>query len=261
MTSGSKLPPPLSTRRGIPFYHAKSEAEFKDDLYERYDSLVARQTALHLCDDLHGSYPFQPLLDFVLAGLPATDHPLAVADLGCSVGRLAAELAQRHPDWEVYGIDLSYQMLRQAADVWTRASAPPPNLVKAGWGTPALPAHQLENLHFALAKAEDLPFPDGSLDLILNTFLIDRIPDPFAAFAEWYRCLQPGGRLIAVSPLNFLNPDSWRKYHPPVKILEHLLASGWSLIDWLDPLTLEEPLDVRENVVKWQTVAMVLERE
>ena len=124
-----------------------------------------------------------------------------------------------------------------------------------------MPAHQLENLHFALAKAEALPFPDGSLDLILNTFLIDRVPDPFAAFAQWYRCLKPGGRLIVVSPLNFLDPDSWRKYHPPVKILDHLLASGWTLLDWVDPLTLEEPLDVRGNAVKWQTLGMVLERE
>lgn len=255
------LPSPLSTRRGIPFYHAKSEAEFKDDVYERYDSLVTRQSALHLCDELHGGYPFQSLLDVVLAGLPTTDRPLAAADLGCSVGRLAAEVAMRNPNWLVYGIDLSYQMLRQAMDVWKRGEAPPPNLVKFGWGTPALPARQLENLHFALAKAEALPFADGSLDLILNTFLIDRVPDPFAAFAEWHRCLKPGGRLIAVSPLNFLDPDSWRKYHPPVKIMHHLLASGWSLIDWVDPLILEEPLDVRGNAVKWKTVGMVLERD
>ncbi|MEM6771594.1 MAG: class I SAM-dependent methyltransferase [Bacteroidota bacterium] len=253
-----KLPPPLSTRRGIPFYHAKSEAEFKDDVYERYDSLVARQTALHLCDELHGGYPLQPLLDYVLAGISEVSRPLVTADLGCSVGRIAGELALRHPAWEVYGIDLSYQMLRQATEVWKQGSAPPPNLVSAGWGTPALPAHQLKNLHFALAKAEALPFPDGSLDLIVNTFLIDRVPDPFAAFAEWHRCLKPGGRLIAVSPLNFLNADSWRKYHPPVKILNHLIASGWSLLDWVDPLTLEEPLDARGNAVKWQTVGMVL---
>ncbi len=255
------LPPPLSTRRGIPFYHAKSEAEFKEDVYERYDALVARQTALHLCDELHGAYPFQPLLDFVLANLPATETALSVADLGCSVGRLAAEMAQRHAGWDVYGIDLSYQMLRQANDVWKRGVAPPPNLVSAGWGTPGLPAHQLDNLQFALAKAEALPFPDASLDLILNTFLIDRVPNPFVAFAEWHRCLKPGGRLIAVSPLNFLNADSWRKYHPPVKILDHLMANGWTLCDWVDPLSVEEPLDVRGNVVRWQTVGMVLERK
>lgn len=251
---------PFSTRRGIPFYHAKTEAEFSDDVYERYDTLVTRQTALHLCDDLHGGYPFQALLDYVLSALPVGDAPLTVADLGCSVGRLAGEIALRHPDGEVYGIDLSYQMVRQATDVWTRGISAAPNLVRFGWGTPDLPVHQLENLHFALARAEKLPFPDASLDVVLNTFLIDRVPDPLAAFAEWKRVLKPGGRVIAVTPLNFLNGDGWRKYHPPVRLLTALQQQGWSVLDWTDPLVLEEPLDARGNAVKWNTVAMVLER-
>lgn len=254
------LPSPISTRRGIPFYHAKTEAEFNDDVYERYDSLVARQTALHLCDDLHGGYPFQPLLDYIRRWFPDSSEPLALADLGCSVGRLAGEIARQHPAWSVYGIDLSYQMVRQATDVWTRGSAPPPNLVRCGWGTPSLPTHQLENLQFALAKAEALPFPDASLDLVLNTFLLDRVPDPMAAFNEWHRILKPGGRVIAVSPLNFLEPDGWRKFHPPVKILQALQARGWNLVDWTDPLMLEEPLDARGNAVKWKTVGMVFDR-
>lgn len=252
------LPSAISTRRGIPFYHAKSEEEFRDDVYERYDSLVTRQTALHLADDLHGGYPLQPLLDYVRAWLPETDTPQAVADLGCSVGRLAGEMATNHPSWEVYGIDLSYQMLRQANDYWCKGLTLRPNLLRYGMGQPALTGRELPNLRFALARAEALPFPDGSLDLIVNTFLIDRVPDPLAAFVEWRRVLQPGGRIIAVSPLNFLEPDGWRKFHPPVKLLHALQNQGWTVEDWTDPLELEEPLDVRGNVVKWKTVGMVL---
>lgn len=254
----SLFPEPLSTRRGVPFYHAKTEAEFSDDVYERYDSLVTRQTALHLCDDLHGGYPFQPLLDYVRLHLPETEVPLAVADLGCSVGRLAGEMAMAHPDWDVYGIDLSYQMVRQATDVWVRGKAPQPNLISAGWGTPTPSAHRLKNLHFALARAEALPFPGASLDVVVNTFLIDRIPDPLAAFAEWRRVLKPGGRIIAVSPLNFLKPEGWRRFHPPVKLLDALQKSGWEVLDWVDPLPLEEPLDARGNAVKWYTIGMVM---
>lgn len=266
------LRPPLTTRRGIAFYYAKTEAEFADDVYEHYDSLVTRQTALHLCDDLHGGYPFQDVLDYVLKALPdgdafssgesraAKSTPFTFADLGCSVGRFAAEIALRYPDWNGYGIDLSYQMLRQANDVWVRGHAAPPNLVRCGWGTPALPAHQLPNLQFALARAEALPFPDASLDVVLNTFLIDRVPDPLAAFAEWKRVLKPGGRVIAVSPLNFLKADTWRKFHPPVRLLTTLQRQGWSLLDWTDPLLVYEPLDARGNAVRWNTVAMVLER-
>lgn len=255
---GQLLPPPSITRRGIPFYHEKTEAEFKQDVYERYDELVTRQTALHLADDLHGGYPFLPLLDYLWSWLPEGER-LAVADLGCSVGRLAAEVARGHADWDVYGLDLSYQMLRQAQDYWRSGQPLQPNLVRYGWGTPNLPGHQITNLHFALARAEELPFPDASLDVIINTFLIDRLSNPISVFTEWRRVLRPGGRIITVSPLNFLRADSWRMAHPPVKILHQLQVQDWQLLDWTDPLLLLEPMDSRGNGVNWQCLAFVLQ--
>ncbi len=238
-------------------YYDKSEAEVREDVYERYDELVTRQTALHLADTLHGGYPFQLLLDYVLRHLPSGEQ-LAVADIGGSVGRLAAELAQDNPDWDVYALDLSYQMLRQGNDFWKKGESLRPNLIRYGWGTPELPGHQLSNLHFALAKGERLPFPDDSLDVLLNTFLIDRLPQPFAALTEWQRVLKPGGTLITVSPLNFLRPEGWHQAHPPVKILAHLQQQGWQVEDWTDPLLLREPMDARGNSVDWQCLAFVV---
>lgn len=254
---GCLLPAAPASRRNIPFYHDKTEAEFKADVYERYDEFVTRQTALHLADGLHGGYPYQPLQDYLSAHLPTGEH-LAVADVGCSVGRLIGDLAAGNPTWDAYGIDLSYQMLRQARDYWVTGKTLQTNLINYGWGTPLLPGHRLPNLHFALARAERLPFPDDSLDLLLNTFLIDRLPGPYAAFAEWKRILKPGGKLIAVSPLNYLRPDSWRTAHPPVKILAHLQANNWRVDDWKDPFPLAEPMDARGNVVTWNCVAFVL---
>lgn len=249
----------MSTRRGIPFYHAKTEAEFKADVYERFDELVTRQTALHLADEIHQGYPLQPLLDYILTWLPVKSG-LRVADLGCSVGRLAAEMASRNPSWKVHGIDLSYQMLRQARDYWVLGETLTPNLVRYGFGAPSLATTPLSNLDFALAKAEALPFDDASVDVLLNTFLIDRLPDPFAAFAEFWRVLKPGGCLLTVTPLNFLTAQGWRAAHPPVKILQHLQQQGWELQDWVDPLLLREPMDARGNAVEWQTVAFVVSR-
>jgi ubiquinone/menaquinone biosynthesis C-methylase UbiE len=257
---GCLLPAAPSSRRGIPFYHQKTEAEFKDDLYERYDELVTRQTALHLADELHGHYPFQPLRNYLSGHLPAGDR-LAVADVGCSVGRLIGDLALGNPTWDAYGVDFSYQMLRQANDFWVKAETLQPNLIRYGWGTPGLQGHRLANLHFALAKGEKLPFPDASLDVLINTFLIDRLPGPFAAFAEWDRVLKPGGKLLTVSPLNFLRPESWRAAHPPVKILAHLRDNGWRIEDWIDPLLLVEPLDARGNSVTWNCLAFVLSKQ
>lgn len=256
LPKGKLLPPAPSSRRGIPFFYEKSEAEFNADVYERYDELVTRQTALHLADGLHGTYPFQPLKDYIYQYLPS-GKGLYVADIGCSVGRLIGDLATGNPSWDCYGIDLSYQMVRQANDFWVKGKTLLPNLIRYGWGTPKLSGQNLNNLRFALAKGEDLPFPDASLDVLFNTFLIDRLPSPFAAFKEWARVLKPGGRLIVVSPLNFLQPDGWRIAHPPVKIMAYLQREGWDIENWTDPLVLEEPMDVRGNLVRWASIAFV----
>ncbi len=257
---GSLLPPPPAERRGIPLYYQKSEKEIRQDVYERYDELVARQTALHLADRLYGGYPLQPLADYLSHWLPplSTPHP-RVADIGCSVGRLIGDLATLYPGWDCYGIDFSYQMLRQARDYWNEGQTLSPNLLHFGYELQALPGKHLPNLHFALANGQVLPFPDDSLDVLFNTFLLDRLPDPFCGLAEWKRVLRSGGRLICVTPLNFLKVVQWDLYHPPVKIIDHVLTSGWELLDLTDPLPLREPMDARGNAVHWNALAFVVE--
>ncbi|PPK87463.1 methyltransferase family protein [Neolewinella xylanilytica] len=256
---GTLLPPPPAERRGIPLYYDKSEDETRQDVYERYDELVARQTALHLADESHGGYPLQPLADYVRKWLPPSPTA-AVADLGCSVGRLIGDIATDHPAWDCYGIDFSYQMLRQAQDYWVKGDTVSANLLRYGYTHDTFSGKQLPNLRFALADAATLPFPDASLDVLLNTFLIDRIPDPFQAFAEWKRVLRPGGRLITVSPLNFLKREQWERYYPPVKLIDRLLRDAWQLVDLTDPLYVEEPMDKRGNAIRWRTLALVAER-
>lgn len=256
---GSLLPPPLDERRGIPLYYLKSEEEVRQDVYERYDELVARQTALHLADDVHGGYPLQPLADYLHRWLPDTGG-LAVADIGCSVGRIVGDIARARPDWDCYGLDFSYQMVRQGRDYWTAGKSVSANLLRHGYRPESFTGHQLPNLHFALADAAALPFPDQSLDVLINTFLVDRLPDPRRAFTEWWRVVKPGGRVLMVSPLNFLRADHWEQFFPPVKIMELLLRQGWQLLDLTDPLDLEEPMDKRGNVVRWRTMALVLQR-
>ena len=256
---GSLLPPPPDTRRGIPLYYDKTEDEVRQDVYERYDELVARQTALHLADHLHGGYPLQPLADYVARWRP--EQPEAVvADIGCSVGRLIGDIARDRPLWDCYGLDFSYQMLRQAADYWTGGKTVAANLLRFGYPSGEFSGYALPNLHFALAEASALPLPTGSADLLLNTFLIDRIPHPTRAFDDWWRALRPGGRLVIVSPLNFLKQAEWEKYYPPIKIVDLLLRRGWQLLDLTDPLYLDEPMDRRGNVVRWKTFALALEK-
>ena len=255
------LPPPLRTRRGIPFYHDKTEAEFSADAYERYAGLVARQTALHLRGRAQTDvpYPFQPVLDYVLNWLPVGLSTLA--DIGCSTGRLIAELALRNPAADCYGIDYSYQMLRQAQDYWCLGQSLRPHLASVGLETPELAATQLPgNLQFALARAEALPFPDCSLDGLLTTFLLDRLDRPVASLREFYRVLRPGGRLCLVTPLNFLTTEGWSAFHPPVKLYHALQRAGWNVLDWTDPLLVREPIDGRGNTMEWNCVAVTAMR-
>ncbi len=54
----------------------------------------------------------------------------------------------------------------------------------------------LSNLSCALAAAEDLPFPTGSLDLLTCRFAAHHFQDLPKAVAEWQRALKPGGVLL-----------------------------------------------------------------
>jgi ubiquinone/menaquinone biosynthesis C-methylase UbiE len=46
------------------------------------------------------------------------------------------------------------------------------------------------------ADAAELPFPDGTFDLILGHAVLHHLPEPRAAFAEFRRVLRPGGVLV-----------------------------------------------------------------
>jgi ubiquinone/menaquinone biosynthesis C-methylase UbiE len=52
------------------------------------------------------------------------------------------------------------------------------------------------NVKAARADAESLPFADGSFDLLLGHAVLHHLPNLRRAFAEFYRVLRPGGRIV-----------------------------------------------------------------
>jgi len=48
----------------------------------------------------------------------------------------------------------------------------------------------------ARAEAESLPFASGSFDFVLGHAVLHHLPDLERAFAEFYRVLEPGGRMV-----------------------------------------------------------------
>ncbi len=53
-----------------------------------------------------------------------------------------------------------------------------------------------ENVEFRLGEIENLPCADNTADIVISNCVINLVPDKRRAFAEAYRVLKPGGRLM-----------------------------------------------------------------
>ncbi len=54
-----------------------------------------------------------------------------------------------------------------------------------------------------------LPFRQGVADVVLNTQVLEHVPDPGSVLAEIYRVLKPGGRLFLTAP------QGWHEHQQP----------------------------------------------
>ncbi len=249
----SLLPEPLYHRHGIPFYHDKSEAEFRRDPYERYESMVLRQSFLHYGQRPGQGYPFQAILE-ELEGISFSSEKqqqAIIAEVGCGVARLIGHLAAIRPKWQCYGIDYSYQMLRWAQRHWREGLSIELDGSKRGFPQQQVLGQQLDNLHLALARAEALPLPDHSVDLLFSSFLLDRVEDPAATLSEMHRVLQPGGLLYIFTPLNFQRAKLWEKWAEEEEIWLYLDRLGLSPKGEKTTLEIREPLDASGNYLVW----------
>ncbi|MGW8225682.1 MAG: class I SAM-dependent methyltransferase [Anaerolineales bacterium] len=134
--------------------------------------------------------------------LRLVNHGQAV-DIGCGPGNLAFELAQRAPELRLTGVDLSDQLLSQAEQVATQRGFD----------------HRVQ---FKKGDAQDLPFEDASLDLVITTLSLHHWHQPVAVLDEIARVLRPGGA--------FLIFDLRRDMAPPFYLLlwfaTHLVVPG-----------------------------------
>lgn len=128
-------------------------------------------------------------LDLVRRYVPVANR--AILDVGCGLGMYVR--AFRHFSQDVHGVDLDEEKVAQASQ-------------------------ELPNLCVALA--ENLPYPEGSFDVVLSHEVVEHVTDDRRAIAEAVRVLrgpgslqgQRGGRLVIFAP-NRLYPFETHGVH------------------------------------------------
>lgn len=99
-----------------------------------------------------------------------------VLDLG-SGGGIDVLLSARRvgPTGFVYGVDMTDEMLDLARS----------NVAKA----------EVDNVEFLKGVIEDVPLPDGAVDVVISNCVVNLSTDKAAVLAEMFRVLAPGGRI------------------------------------------------------------------
>lgn len=114
----------------------------------------------------------------------------AAVDLGCGPGQLAVTMAQMAPGLHVTGVDLSDEMLDRA-DAYAR---------HCGLD---------QRVAFRKGDAARIPFPDGSLDLVVSTLSLHHWAAPVPVLDEVTRVLRPGGAFLIFDLRRDMSPPFW----------------------------------------------------
>jgi ubiquinone/menaquinone biosynthesis C-methylase UbiE len=100
-----------------------------------------------------------------------------VLDAGCGSGSMARLIARSFPQVEVVGLDLRQQYL-DFAQAQARAE-------------------NIPNVHFRCGDIFDLPFADGSFDIVWTKYVLQWVKLPKKALAEIKRVTRPGGTVVS----------------------------------------------------------------
>ncbi len=122
------------------------------------------------------------------AALPDRDYK-RVIDLACGIGQSTWPLAERFPNAEIHGTDLSAPLLTYA-----QKAAEERNLA----------------IHYRQNNVEHTDYPDDNFDLAFAFILFHEIPDNAAVnvINEAYRIVEPGGvfAIAAIQPYRNMTP-------------------------------------------------------
>ncbi len=160
------------------------------------------------------------LVDAVAAG-----EPRLVADVATGTAGVALALRARLGA-DVVGFDLDEGMARRGLqNVRAAGDAQSPLVARS----PAPGAAKSTVVALAVARGEQLPLADASVDALSFTYLLRYVDDPETTLSELARVVRPGG---VVANLEFAVPESafwqalWRLYTRAVLPLAGLVTGG-----------------------------------
>ncbi|GII53285.1 hypothetical protein Pth03_16740 [Planotetraspora thailandica] len=131
---------------------------------------------------------------------------LTVADIGCSAGFIADELAGAGAG-RTFGVDIDVPGLKKAAERFG------------------------ERVEFVCANGEALPFPDGSIDVLVFNHIYEHVVDPDAVIKDMHRVLSDDGVLYLGlgNRLGVMEPHyklPFLSYLPPAAADRYVRAFG-----------------------------------
>lgn len=160
-----------------------------------------------------------------LARRAGVDKGLQVLDVGCGIGGPARTMAYEFGA-RVTGIDLTEDYCRAATMLTARVGL-------------------ADRVTFRQANALDLPFPEGSFDVVWTQHASMNIPDKPRLYGECFRVLRPGGTLAIydilagpAGPVHF--PVPWARTPEtsfliaPDELRGLVEAAGFGVTHWED---------------------------
>lgn len=123
-------------------------------------------------------------------------------DAGCGTGAMLGMFKQDYPGINYTGVDLSEKMIETARSKHT------------------------EGIRFVAGDCEDLPFPDGSFDVVTCSMSFHHYPNPEKFFISLKRVLRPEGRLVLRDMASDSSLVMWLINHIEIPLLNKILHKG-----------------------------------
>jgi len=126
--------------------------------------------------------------------------PVSILDAGAGTGFISQRLASRYPKAKITGLDLAFNMLKQAKSKRS---------LKQRWN---------KQFNYINAEVENIPLADASVDLVISGLTLQWCQDLPKVFKEFRRILAPDGLLL----FSTFGPDTLKE-----------LRQSWAKVDEL----------------------------